>query len=56
MLKAIIIDDELKGRIALRQKLIDYCKDVQIAGEAENAEQGLELIQKKTSRHYFPGY
>ncbi|HWR33701.1 MAG TPA: LytTR family DNA-binding domain-containing protein [Chitinophagaceae bacterium] len=46
MLKAIIIDDELKGRIALRRKIIDYCKDVQVLGEAENAEQGIELIQK----------
>ncbi len=46
MLKAIIIDDELKGRIALRQKLLDYCKNVQLAGEAENGEQGLLLIEK----------
>lgn len=46
MLKAIIIDDELKGRIALRQKLLDYCKEVQVLGEAENGEQGLLLIEK----------
>jgi len=45
MLKAIIIDDELKGRIALRQKILDYCKGVQIMGEAENGEQGLLLIE-----------
>ena len=45
MLKAIIIDDELKGRIALRQKILDYCKGVQILGEAENGEQGLLLIE-----------
>jgi two-component system, LytTR family, response regulator len=46
MLKAIIIDDELKGRIALRRKLLDYCKEIQLLGEAENGEQGLCLIEK----------
>lgn len=46
MLKAIIIDDEKKGRIALRQKVLDYCKDVQVLGEAENGEEGLHLIEK----------
>jgi two-component system, LytTR family, response regulator len=46
MLTAIIIDDELKGRIALKQKLKDYCAGVQLIGEAENGEEGLKLIQK----------
>lgn len=46
MLTAIIIDDELKGRIALRQKLQDYCPEIQLAGEAENGETGLSLIEK----------
>lgn len=45
MLTAIIIDDELKGIIALRQKVIDYCPDVQIAGEAQSAKEGISLIQ-----------
>lgn len=45
MLTAIIIDDELKGRIALRQKLKDYCTEVQIIGEAESAAEGISLIQ-----------
>lgn len=45
MLTAIIIDDELKGIIALRQKLKDYCPDVQIVGEAESAEEGISLIK-----------
>src|SRR5665213_1910976 len=44
MKTAIIIDDELKGRIALRQKLQDYCPDVCLTGEAENGEQGIKLI------------
>ena len=45
MLTAIIIDDELKGRIALRQKLMDYCDEVNIIGEGESAEDGISLIQ-----------
>lgn len=46
MLTAIIIDDELKGRIALKQKLQDYCPEVQLSGEAANGEEGLLLIDK----------
>jgi two-component system LytT family response regulator len=46
MLKAIIIDDEPKGRIALRQKLIDYCKDVEVIAEAAGGEEGIGLIRK----------
>ncbi|MEP6846893.1 MAG: LytTR family DNA-binding domain-containing protein [Panacibacter sp.] len=46
MLTAIIIDDEMKGRIALKQKLNDYCTDVQLAGEAENGVEGIKLIEK----------
>lgn len=46
MIKAIIIDDEAKGRFALRQKLSDYCRDVFIAGEAEDGAEGLKLIAK----------
>lgn len=46
MLTAIIIDDEQKGRMALKQKLQDYCADVQLTGEAENGEEGMKLIEK----------
>jgi two-component system, LytTR family, response regulator len=46
MLTAIIIDDELKGRIALKQKLMDYCPQVQLCGEASSGEDGLVLIEK----------
>ncbi|MEO6813264.1 MAG: LytTR family DNA-binding domain-containing protein [Ginsengibacter sp.] len=46
MKTAIIIDDEMKGRIALSQKLHDYCKDVRLTGEAENGEEGIRLIEK----------
>ena len=41
---AIIIDDELKGRIALRQKIKDYCPDIELVGEAADGEEGLQLI------------
>jgi two-component system, LytTR family, response regulator len=47
MLTAIIIDDELKGRIALKQKLQDYCPEIELTGEAANGEEGLLLIEKK---------
>ncbi|NML21025.1 response regulator transcription factor [Pseudoflavitalea sp. G-6-1-2] len=46
MLSAIIIDDELKGRIALRQKLQDYCPEVTVTGEAGDGEEGIALIQQ----------
>lgn len=46
MLTAIIIDDEQKGRIALKQKLADYCANVQLIGEAESGEEGIKLIEK----------
>src|SRR5258708_636127 len=46
MITAIIIDDEQKGRIALRQKLQDYCADIELLGEAENGEEGMKLIEK----------
>ena len=46
MITAIIIDDEAKGRMALRQKLKDYCPDVRVEGEAEDGEEGLKLIEE----------
>lgn len=46
MLSAIIIDDELKGRIALKQKLQDYCPVVDVLGEASDGAEGIELIEK----------
>jgi two-component system LytT family response regulator len=44
MLTAIIIDDEAKGRMALRQKLKEYCPYVHLDGEAEDGDEGLKLI------------
>jgi two-component system LytT family response regulator len=45
MLTAVIIDDEPRGRLALRQKLTDYCPEVALAGEAAGGEEGLRLIE-----------
>lgn len=45
-MNAIIIDDELNGRIALKQKLKDYCTSVIVVEEAENGRKGIELIMK----------
>jgi two-component system LytT family response regulator len=46
MLSAIIIDDEQKGRLALRQKIQDYCPVVEVLGEAADGVEGIDLIEK----------
>ena len=46
MIKAIIIDDEAKGRLALREKLSVYCTNVQVIAEAANGKEAIELIQQ----------
>lgn len=45
MITAIIIDDEAKGRLALREKLSAYCPMVQVLAEAGNGQEALLLIQ-----------
>jgi len=44
-MNALIIDDELPGRMSLRQKLHDYCPEVNIIGEAENGREGIDMVQ-----------
>src|SRR5687768_815601 len=46
MMTALIIDDEMNGRIALRQKITDYCPTVVVIGEAENGREGMQAIKK----------
>lgn len=46
MITAVIIDDEARGRLALRQKLKDYCPEVRLEGEAENGQEGIKLIEE----------
>lgn len=53
MITAIIIDDESKGRNSLRKKLMEYCPQVELLGEAEDGEAGLRLIEKHDPRIVF---
>ncbi|WP_442592068.1 LytR/AlgR family response regulator transcription factor [Pedobacter sp. AW31-3R] len=46
ILKAILIDDELKSRTNLRQLLLEYCPNVEIIAEAGNAVEALKLIRE----------
>ena len=43
---AILIDDESRSKMALRQKLIDNCPDITIIAECENGEEGLVAINQ----------
>lgn len=46
VLKAILIDDELKSRSNLRQLLVEYCTNVEIIAEAGSAVEALKLIKE----------
>jgi two-component system LytT family response regulator len=46
MITAIIVEDEPKGRLALRQKLSAYCSNVLVVAEAANGKEALVLIQQ----------
>ncbi|NRF40927.1 LytTR family DNA-binding domain-containing protein [Pedobacter foliorum] len=43
-LKCILVDDEVKSRINLRQLLAAYCPSVEVVGEAGSATEALKLI------------
>ena len=45
MIKAILIEDEIKGRNNLKNLLAQYCKQVQLIAEADSIELGLELLK-----------
>jgi two-component system LytT family response regulator len=45
MITAIIVDDETKGRLALREKLSAYCPQIKIQAEAANGMDALEMIK-----------
>jgi len=47
MLTAIIIDDESSSRNALKQKLANYCPQVQVIAECEDGEEGIKNIEDK---------
>lgn len=45
MIKALIIDDVEKARSALKSDIKTYCPTVQVIGEADGVESGLQLIK-----------
>lgn len=47
MYTALIIDDESKSRKSLRQKLAEYCPQIEVTGEAANGLEGLTAIAQK---------
>lgn len=47
MIKAIIIDDEKFARDNIKSILLSCHKNVKVIGEAENVEQGIELLNKE---------
>jgi two-component system, LytTR family, response regulator len=47
MINAVIIDDEPKNVRVLKNMLIEFCPDVSLLGEANNSNEGKELIQQK---------
>jgi len=46
-IRSVIIDDEFKNRENLRQILERYCQNIEIVGFAENALEGLDIIQSE---------
>jgi two-component system LytT family response regulator len=46
MIRALIIDDAEKARIALRSDIEKYCPDLKIVGEAQGVSSGLEAIER----------
>ncbi|PKA97520.1 LytTR family two component transcriptional regulator [Flavobacteriaceae bacterium MAR_2009_75] len=45
-LKAILVEDEVNSREILRNYLTKYCPNVELLGEADSIQKGLELIDK----------
>ena len=46
MIKTLIIDDEKSSRDTLCGFVKNYCPDIQVIGESESAEQGIDQIKK----------
>ena len=53
MITAIIIDDETKGRLALREKLSTYCPQINLLAEATNGREALTMIQQHAPQLIF---
>ena len=46
MIRAIIIDDELRSRNVIRNILSSYCEDVEILAQAASVKEGVDCIRK----------
>lgn len=46
MIKAIIIEDEEKGLINLKNMLSEHCQGLEVVGEAGSVQNGLDLIEE----------
>jgi two-component system, LytTR family, response regulator len=46
-MRTIVIDDEPKNIRILKKMLTDFCQEVTLVGDAENARQGIEIILKE---------
>ena len=47
MVKAVIVEDEVKGLNNLKNLLEQYCPEVKVIGEAGNVDQGVKLLKSK---------
>ena len=46
VIRALIVDDEPSARELLSDMLLQFCADVQVIGQSEDAQQALQLIQQ----------
>ena len=44
-IKALIVDDELNSQLALKNMLVDFCKDVSVVGEVGTVQKAVEAIK-----------
>lgn len=47
LLNAVIIEDELNGLINLKHLLAEHCEDVEVIGDADGVESGLQLFAQE---------
>jgi two-component system, LytTR family, response regulator len=54
-IKTIIIDNEMQARTILKRLLDSYCPEIEVIGEGNSIESGIEVITKITTRPCFFG-
>lgn len=47
MIKAVIVEDEVKGLNNLKNLLDQYCPEIKVVGEADSVEQGVKVLRSK---------